>query len=137
MIASCVIEPSDNIWKPQDGNVKLFGFAPGPSGAVSLEAINSSNTWEVIASGTTTSRITYTGTRSGYYWELAVNIDSMPARFKVAGRVRLRAKAGTWLMSTHSDGQQKARVANVDPLVEVWNAYVSPTSNNNVITVWL
>lgn len=136
-VASCVLEPSDTIWKPADGNVKLFGFAPGPTGAVSIEAINNSNTWEVVASGTTAARITYTGQRSGYYWQLNVNINGLATRFKIGGRVRLRAKAGTWLMATHAFDQQKPRVADANALVELWNAYVSPPSNNNIISVWL
>src|SRR5690242_14192554 len=94
MSVSCVvIEPGDNVWKPQDGILRLWGFAPGPSGPVSVEAMNSSNGWEQVASGTTTNRITYTGTRSGYYWELAVNIDTLAPKFKFGGSVRLRAKA--------------------------------------------
>lgn len=135
-LSGCVIEPEDSIWNPPGGSLKLWGFNQFAASAVTIEAINTSNAWEVVASTTTTSRITYTGTRSGYYWEVYVNINNLAARFKIGGQVRLRAKVGTWLMATHSGSQQRARVDD-SPLVEFWNAYLSPTSQNSVITVWL
>jgi hypothetical protein len=137
VVSACVVEPTDNNFAPTDGIQKLWGFVlEAPGAAISIEAINSSNVWEVVATGVASTRVTHTGTSSGNYWELTVNVRTLPARFQVGGRVRLRAKAGSFTMRTRSNDQQRPRVANT-ALLELWNAYVTPTSSNSIITVWL
>ena len=130
-----VIEPTDSVSAPASGPLKVWGFTLDPSIGVSIEAINSSNGWESVGAGTSATRKTYTGNKSGYYWEVDVYPRNLATRFKVAGQVRLRAKVGSSILPTRSGSEQRPRVQD-SPLVELWNAY-SNSSGGGVITVWL
>ena len=138
VISGCtgvIIEPTDNVGLPASGLLEVRGYTVDPSTTVSIEAINSSNAWETIGTAMSGTRKTYTGTKSGYYWELAFYPRSLAARFRVAGKVRIRAKVGNTLLLTRSAWEQRPRVED-SPLVELWNAY-NNTSAGSVITVWL
>jgi hypothetical protein len=78
--AGIVVSPIDETVVA--GTTRFWGYAIQPGQSLQLEALNTSNVWEVLASTTSGSTPTYAGTQTGYYFELSYNPVTAPTRFR-------------------------------------------------------
>jgi hypothetical protein len=75
-----VVEPDDD--QTVTGMTKFWGYSAVPDQEVHLEAQNTQGQWESVAVVTSLDVPTYTGTKTGYYYEISYDPTVIAARFR-------------------------------------------------------
>jgi hypothetical protein len=77
--AGIVVEPADETTVP--ATATFWGYAPSAGQNLQLEALNSSNQWEVVATMTSGSTPAHVGYHTGYKFSVSYNVRNSPTRF--------------------------------------------------------